>query len=128
MSVYCWCYPLLPFLLLFSSCWLCSVIIGILSIIYCNLLSYLRKKLKYFDSMLGKSTGVTQSTRLRLVNFIYHSMLHSANNDPHINRLTPALQFRVMAESIGIAQNKVKKQENIKEELIDTYTLPNFLV
>lgn len=55
--------------------------------------------------MLNKATGVTTSTRLKLVNFIYHSMLHSANNNPNIHRLTPSLQFKIMGESIGMKKN-----------------------
>lgn len=58
--------------------------------------------------MLNKATGVTTSTRLKLVNFIYHSMLHSANNNPNIHRLTPSLQFKIMGESIGMKNRSLK--------------------
>lgn len=53
--------------------------------------------MKYFDSMLAKSRGVSTTSRLRLVNFVIHSLKHEAKNDPNINRLTPSLQFRLMS-------------------------------
>lgn len=52
--------------------------------------------------MLAKSLSISSRSRLTLVNFVFHSMLHEATNDPNIHRLTPSLQRRLMAESIGL--------------------------
>lgn len=62
--------------------------------------------MKYLDSMLEKSTSISTNSRLKLINFLFHSLMHEANNNPNLNRLTPKLQRSIMAETIGL---KIKK-------------------